>query len=335
MTPTRDILPPLTLGRFVSTWHFSPWATGFVVLALVGYLAGLRSLRRRGLPWPWWRTASFIGLGLGLVVVSTMSSIAVYSKVLLWPMALETTLLLAVVPVGLGLGDPIGLVSGALNPGGAARWQGLLRTWPVRLLTYPAVSPVLAVITEFVVFFTGYIGAAERHGWVMDLLQLQLLLTGCLFALPLLGVEVLPVWCTQPVRMTFAAIDSLLDAIPGIVVMTSSSLVAGGYYGAVSRSWGPSLSWDQTIGGGLMLTVAEVVAVPFIAILFRAWIREDANNAREVDRVLDEADTRRKAVAPASMSDEAATQRPWWETDPGPLADRAARYGWTDDEKSE
>jgi putative copper resistance protein D len=126
--------------------------------------------------------------------------------------------------------------------------------------------------------------------------------------------------------MAFAAIDGLLDAVPGIAVMTSASLIAGGYYSTVHRTWGPSRSWDQTIAGGLMLTVAEVVAIPFVGILFRAWIREDASHAREVDAALDRQEARRRALTAADQEPE--SERPWWEVDPGPLADRAARYGW-------
>ena len=188
----------------------------------------------------------------------------------------------------------------------------------------------VASLVPFVVLFTGYLGAALDHTVVMQLLELQLVLTGCLFALPLLGVEVLPVWCTQPVRMTFAAVDGLLDAIPGIAVMTSTSLVAHGYYAGVDRGWGPSRSWDQAIAGGLMITVAEVVAVPFIAILFRAWIREDAFRAQVIDEALDVAEAKRHAVAPTDT--EADVERPWWEVDPGPLSERAARYGWRERE---
>ena len=324
-------LAPLTVDRFFGTWDFDPWIAAACVLVLSAYLLGVRRVRSHGEPWPAVRVVAFATLGLGVVVIATMSSLAVYSQVLLWPMALRVTVLLTIVPVGLGLGDPVGLVSAALSPAGAARWQGLLRTWPVRVLTFPAVAPVLAVATQFVVFFTGYIGAAERHEMVMRLLELQLVVTGCLFALPLLGVEILPVWCTQPVRMTFAAIDGLLDAIPGIAVMTSSSLVAGGYYGTVARAWGPSRTWDQTIGGGLMITVAEVVAVPFVAILFVAWIREDARHAEVVDAALDVAEARRRALTP--VDEEPSDERPWWEVDPGPLADRAARYGWRGGER--
>lgn len=317
-------LAPLTAERFVATWRFDVWAALVVLGLLVAYLCGVRAAGRRGVDWPRARSAWFVGLGLATIVVATMSSLSVYSRVLLWPMALQVTLLLTIVPVGLGLGDPLGLVTASLSTSAADRWHRVLDNRVLRFLTFPAIAPVLAVATQFAVFFTGYIGAAQRHSSVMDLLQLQLVVTGCLFVLPLLGVEALPAWCTQPVRMTFAAVDGLLDAIPGIAVMTSGSLVAHGYYGTVSRSWGPTRSWDQIIGGGLMLTIAEVVAVPFVAILYRAWIREDATHAEEVDRELDLAELR-------TLDEQEPGNRPWWEVDPGPLADRASRYGWKDD----
>ncbi|HEX3908815.1 MAG TPA: cytochrome c oxidase assembly protein [Mycobacteriales bacterium] len=319
-------LAPLTIERFLSTWRFDLWATLAAVGLLSAYAVGLVRARRRGIRWPWSRVAAFAVLGVGLLVVGTMSSLTIYSRVLLWPAALQVTLLLTVVPVGLGLGDPLGLVTAGLGSGGATRWRNGLHHPVVRVLTYPIVAPLLALATQFLVFFTGYLGAAQRSTTVMDLLELQLVVTGCLFALPLLGFEVLPRWCTQPVRMALAGVDGLLDAIPGIAVMTSSALVAGGYYGTVTRDWGPSRSWDQTIGGGLMITVAEVVAIPFVAIIYRAWIREDASAAAIVDHQLDVAEERR--VLSAADTDGPVADLPWWEIDPGPLADRAARYGW-------
>jgi cytochrome c oxidase assembly factor CtaG len=320
-------LPPLTPKTFVTTWHFDPWATLVVLGLLVAYLYGVRAAGRRDVAWPKARTTWFACLGLGTIVVATMSSMSVYSQVLLWPMALQITLLLTIVPVGLGLGDPLGLVTASLSASGADRWHHGLGNPVLRFFTFPAVAPLLAVATQFVVFFTGYIPAALHHSWVMQLLQLQLVVTGALFVVPLLNVEILPAWCTQPVRMMFAGVDGLLDAIPGIAVMTSGALVAHGYYATVSPSWGPTPSWDQIIAGGLMLTIAEVVAIPFVAILYRAWIREDATHAQEVDRALDLADLRKDAVAPDEPE---PSNRPWWETDPGPLADRASRYGWTE-----
>lgn len=319
-------LPPLSTARFFSTWHFDPWVAGAACIVLAAYVGGVRAARRRGVDWPISKLVWFVALGLGTTVVATMSSIEVYSRVLMWPMALQVTLLLTIVPVGLGLGDPLGLLVASASADGAERWRRVMANRVWRVLTFPAVGPVLAVVSQIAIFYTGYIGATQRHDSVLHVMQLQLVITGCLFALPLLGVEALPGWCTQPVRMTFAAIDGLLDAVPGIAVMTSRSLIAGGYYGTVTRSWGPTRSWDQTIAGGLMLTIAEVVAVPFIAILFRAWIREDATKARAIDRQLDLQELRQDGTVDEPSAE---TTRPWWETEPGPLADRAARYGWS------
>jgi cytochrome c oxidase assembly factor CtaG len=323
-------LPPLTVERFFTTWRFDGWVAAAVGVTMLAYLGGVYAASRRGVRWPLRHTMWFGLLGLGMIVVATMSSLVVYASVLLWPMAVMVAVLLTIVPIGLGLGDPVGLVSAALAPSAAARWHRILHNPVFRVFTFPLVSPLLAIVTEFVVFFTGYIGAAMGNTSVLHVLELQLVVTGSLFALPMLGVEALPAWCSQPVRMTIAAVDGLLDAIPGIVIMTSTSLVAAGFYRTANPSyWGPSAHWDQVIAGGLLVTIAEVVAVPFVAILFLAWIREDATQAKEIDRALDLEDLRRPANADGS--DPSPATRPWWEVDPGPLADRAGRYGWKDD----
>lgn len=325
MTP----LPPLTVERFFTTWRFDPWVAVAVAVTLLAYLAGVRAARRRGVGWPLRHTMWFTLLGLGMVVVATMSSLVVYAQVLLWPMAVLVAILLTIVPIGLGLGDPVGLVSASLSPAGADRWHRVLHNPVFRAFTFPLVSPMLAIVTEFVVFFTGYIGAAMGSAHVLHLMELQLVVTGCLFALPMLGIEALPTWCTQPVRMAIVGIDGLIDAVPGIVIMTSATLVANGYYRTANpKLWGPTAHWDQVIAGGLLVTLAEVIAVPFVAILYLAWIREDAGRAAEIDRALDLEEMRQDVAADGS--EPMSTTRPWWEVDPGPLADRASRYGWKD-----
>src|SRR4051794_24327712 len=184
-----NTLPPLTLDTFLSSWHFDPWVTAAVILVLAGYVAGMRAARRRGVRWPASKLAWFVGLGLGVSVIATMSSIEVYSEVLMWPMALQVTLLLTVVPVGLGLGDPFGLILAGTSPAAAGRWRRVMvhPTW--RVLTFPLVGPLLAVATQLVIFFSGYIAATQQHESVLHLMQLQLVVTGCLFALPILGLE--------------------------------------------------------------------------------------------------------------------------------------------------
>lgn len=308
-------LPPYSFASAFGHWTFDP-AVAIALLAVVaGYLALMLVARRRGRPWPWWRAAAFVVLGAGSVVVCTMSSLATYDHTVLWAFATQLTLLISVVPVCISVGDPLGLVRAALSPAGVRRWDRLLAGPVVRVLTFPVVAAVLGVVVTMVVFLSGLLGAALRHTAVMDLLYLLLLVVGCLLALPLLGEELLPDWCTDPFRMLFAAVDGLLDAIPGIVVMTTGAVLAGGYYVHRARpAWTGSVHWDQHLAGALMLALTEVVSLPLLVILFFRWATHETRR--------DAAEAHPAATAPASDAPapvaEPEVDRPWWETSTGP-----------------
>jgi putative copper resistance protein D len=172
---------------------------------------------------------------------------------------------------------------------------------------FPLVSSVVAAGSLIVVFFTGYFTASVSHTLVRDVLYMQLLGTGLLVVLPLLGEDMLPQWCTHPVRVLVAFVDGLLDAIPGILVMTAPGLLAPGVAGFTNRTWGPGASLDQKLGGAIMIAVAEVVGLPLLAAVFVSWVRADDADARRTDAFLD---------ARAAESVEPLLDRPWWETDP-------------------
>jgi putative copper resistance protein D len=89
---------------------------------------------------------------------------------------------------------------------------------------------------------------------------LATLLIGCLAALPMLGVDMVPSWCTDPVRLLLAFIDGLIDAIPGIAVMSTPGTFGGVYAAGSGR-----------VAGQAMLALAEVVALPIFFIIFFRW----------------------------------------------------------------
>ncbi len=68
--------PPLTPARLVTEWTLEPPVLIGVVAVAAAYLYGVRLARRRGIRWPWARTTSFLGLGVGLTVVATQSALA-------------------------------------------------------------------------------------------------------------------------------------------------------------------------------------------------------------------------------------------------------------------
>ncbi|MFI0899871.1 cytochrome c oxidase assembly protein [Streptomyces sp. NPDC020983] len=325
-------LPALTGARYLEAWQLDGIALAFVLLLGAGYAYGVRRRLRAGERWPLWRTAAFCVLGLGTLVVATMSSLAVYDRVLFWPAAVQNILLDLFAPLGLALGDPLGLA----DPRG--RLHRAFSSRPVRALTYPLVSSLLVLASELTIYFTPYFATALGNPAVRQLMHLQLLLTGSLFVLPMLSrQELLPRWCTHPVRAALVFLDGLFDSVPGIVVMTSGSVIAGHWYTAHPRTWGPSPEHDQMLGGGLMLTLAELVGLPFILLVFLEWWRAERLRTAELDARLDRealaaAAAPAPAPAPAGPAAPAAAPaaipemtRPWWETDQGEVGERMRR----------
>jgi cytochrome c oxidase assembly factor CtaG len=312
------VLPELTAGRLLSSWHLDVPALLLVVLLGALYGRGVLRLRRRGERWPGTRVAAFTLLGLGTLVVATMSALSVYDRVLFWPAAVQNILLDLIAPLGLALGDPLRLALRALPEPAAGRLRQVMTSRPVRLLTFPLVSTALVLVTELTVYFTPYFETALRDGRLHELLYLHLLLVGSLFVVPVLTrEEALPSWCTHPVRAALVFLDGVVDAVPGIVVMTHGTLIAGAWYLGHAPSWATDVHHDQQLGGGAMIGIAELVALPFLLAVLVQWARSERAETVALDRRLD---AELVPAAPAATGPELV--RPWWETENGEVAQR-------------
>jgi putative copper resistance protein D len=319
-------LPELTAGRLLGSWQLDVPALLLVVALGVLYGWGVARVRGRGGSWPFARLAAFVVLGLGTIVVATMSGLAVYDHELFWPATVQNVALDLLAPLGLALGDPLRLAVEALPEGGAGRVRRVMTGRLVRTLTFPLVSTVLVLATELTVYFTPYFATALRVGWLHELMYLHLLLAGCLFVLPVLTrEEALPAWCTHPVRAALVFLDGIVDAVPGLVVMTHGTLIAGAWYLHHAPPWSPDVHHDQQIGGGAMLGIAELTALPFLLTLLAQWARAERAHSAALDRRLD------VELAPATPESEDGTApglvRPWWETEKSEVAARVRRQG--------
>ncbi|WP_420717329.1 cytochrome c oxidase assembly protein [Streptomyces sp. WM6378] len=314
-------LPELTTGRLLSVWQ--PDAAALLLIVVLGglYGWGVLRLRRRGERWPLPRIAAFVFLGLGSLAVATMSALAVYDTELFWPAAVQNVLLDLIAPLGLALGDPLRLGVLALPERGAGRLKGAMSGRLVRFLTFPLVSTGLVLASELCIYFTPYFETALRHGPLHELMYLQLLLAGSLFVLPVLTrEEALPAWCSHPVRAALVFVDGLIDAVPGIVVMTHSTLIAGSWYLHHAPAWAPDVHRDQQLGGGAMITIAELVSLPFLLAILVQWSRADRAQRVVLDRRLD---VELAPAAPiAGRPEDTELVRPWWETDGGTVGQR-------------
>src|SRR5262249_57478659 len=77
------------------------------------------------------------------------------------------------------------------------------------------------------------------------------------------------------------------DGALGLAIIADEHLIAGAYYQALGRPWGPSLRADQVIGGGALWILGDLVGLPFLAAMLIQMIREDEQEAAQVDAELD------------------------------------------------
>lgn len=304
-------LPPYSFAQAFSAWHFDPVAFAFVALLGACYAWGMRRAFVAGNGWPWWRGLAFVVLGLGGIVVCTMSSFAVYQHAVPWAFAVQITMLMTVVPVALAAGDPVGLLRAACSEASRDRLNRVLAGRVARVLTFPLVAAVLGVVVQMLLFFGPFLKPALEHSWVMNVVYLVALVAGSLLAWPLLGDDLLPAWCTPPLRMLLAALDGLLDAIPGIALTAAGTLIADGYFRTHRPSWTTDVLADQHLAGGLAVAVSEVVAIPLLVMLFFQWARSELRPS------VVEARHETLPASQRSEPEEPTLERPWWETDPG------------------
>ena len=312
-----EVLPRLTGRTAFTSWRLDPFALAVVLLAAGLYLNGIRAARRRGRRWSLPRTAGFVGLGLGAIVIATMSMLAVYARVLFWPATTANILLDLVAPLGLAVGDPIGLARLSLTDRGRSRLEAVLASRFLRFWTFPLISSAAVLSSELSIYFTGYFQAALAHGAIWQLMHLQLLVTGLLFVVPMLtGQELLPGWCTPGLRVLLVFLDGLFDSIPGLLILFSTPLLAGEWYAVQARDWGPSLRLDQQLAGGILFTLAELVSLPFLIAVFVEWWRSERTRTAELDAQLDAEDAERaRSAASTGPGPSPERERPWWETE--------------------
>src|SRR5271166_2106209 len=231
--------PELTPMRAFTEWAVDPWA--LAVLVLVGglYLLGVRRVRRSGVAWPAARIVAFCAGGIGLAFVATSSSLAVYWPVLFYVRAVQTVLLLLAVPLFLALGRPLSLVIAA-SPRSGPRIEAAATGRVARALTFPAITAMILVLTPFVLYFSPWFEAGFHSGAVRQLTYLMLVLPGLVFFWTLLRADPVPREYPYLVALWVTAAEVVGDAVLGLAVIADRTLIAGSYYHALARPWGPS-----------------------------------------------------------------------------------------------
>ena len=334
--------PELTFARAFSSWQLDPWSLAAILALCALYVAGVIRVRRRGELWPLARIIAFCGLGLGFGVIATMSSVGVYQPVLFYMRSVQTILLLLVVPLFVALGRPLSLII-AVVPRVGPWLASAISSRTARLLTFPVITTFVLVLTPFLIYFTPWYAAGFSSVLVGQLTHVALMVPGFVFFWTLLRVDPVPKAYPYVVALWITAAEVIGDAVLGLAVIADTSLIAGPYYHALARPWGPSLATTQVLGGGVLWIVGDIVGLPFLAAQLIQMMREDETEAQQIDAELDAAEPALAATGLAPTGQAAtgptvtgptvtgptatgpgtteaarpgtAAMQPWWETD--------------------
>ena len=284
-------LPPLVGSQYFTAWQPAPGEIASLIVIGVAYLSGVRALRSRGDRWKIGRSISFIG-GLGTIAVATMSSLGAYDDQLFWIHTVQHILLAMVAPLFLVLGAPITL---GLRTGPATLRRWLLATIHhrvARVLVFPPVGASLLVATLFALYFTPLYQQTLTHPLLHAVLHVHFVVVGCLFLLPIIGVDPIPARPTYPLRLLILFVTMPAHAFLGIALMSLKRPIAGDYYFGLHRTWGPAPLADDHLGGGILWASGELITLCVVAALFVQWSRSDQRASSRSDRRADRAEQR-------------------------------------------
>ena len=275
-----------------------------IVASAAWYLLAVRMLRRRGDRWPVGRTLSFLGGGLGTILIATEGPIAAYDTTLISVHMVQHMLLSMIAPIFFALGAPITLALRTFAKPMHKALLWLLHSTYMKVLAFPIVSGAIAVANPWGLYFTSFYDLTLRNIWWHDFNHFHFVVVGCIWTFALIGIDPMP-RVGYPMRMLAVFMTMPFHAFLGLTIMGQQTLIAGDWYLSMGRAWGLSPAADQQLAGGILWAAGEIVSILIFIALTVQWSRASDREARRIDRQLDREDAAREAAANTAPSDKA------------------------------
>jgi len=271
--------------------HMDGWSVLAVLslLLLIVYLVGVVRLRRSGVAWPWWRTASWVAGTLALFAV-TGTWLNGYSMVLFSVHMAQHMVLSMIAPLLLLCGSPVTLALRTLPRGkgavGTPRALLLeaLHSRAARVLSHPLFTVPLFLASLYAVYFTPIFDALMGNPVGHQFMLAHFLVTGLLFFGPILGQDPWPRTLGYPGRMLELLIPVPFHAFFGVAILMADSLLVR-TFADPPAGWGVDVLGDQGTAGSIAWAVAELPTVVVLAVVFFSWAGSEERSGRRLDRM--------------------------------------------------
>jgi putative copper resistance protein D len=294
-SPDRFIEPVTPAAPSISRilWSYDPDAffIGVLVLAVALYIKGVIILKKRGDAWPVGRTVAF-ALGISAIDFATSGGLGVYAMYSFEYHMIAHMTLGMIAPIGLVLGAPITLALRTLPQGRTSTESGL-RAILVALLhsrigvlfTNPIVALALFDGSLFVLYFTDLFGTLMATHAGHLLMNVHFILAGFLFFMIIIGVDPSPRRIHHLVRIVMLFAAMAIHAFFSISLLATTTLIDKGFYSSQNIPWlGSGILDDQRAGGSVSWAMGEIPIILALIATFILWMRDDAKEARRIDR---------------------------------------------------
>ena len=310
------------LSRIFFGYEPDAFMIGLLIIAVALYIKGVMVLTKRGDKWPIGRTISF-AIGISAVDFATSGGLGLYAHFSFsWHMVAHMTLGM-IAPIAIVLGAPITLALRTLPQGRNSEERGVRGTLLSALHSrYSSiiVNPVGALVifdgSLFLLYFTSLFGKLMNTHAGHLFMNIHFLLAGFLFFHVIIGIDPNPKRPPFLVRIVTLLAAMSIHAFFSVALMSSSTLIDSGYFAALQNPWVGDLLADQNKGGAIGWAMGEIPILIALVATFIMWIRDDAREARRIDRSVER-------MAAMGQPDELAQYNKYLQE----LADRERRSG--------
>jgi putative copper resistance protein D len=279
-----------TFSRILFGYDPDVLMIGLLVLAVALYIKGVVVLSRRGDKWPVGRTISF-ALGISAIDFATSGGLGVYSNFAFsWHMVSHMVLGM-IAPIGIVLGAPITLALRTLPQSRDGIERGVrhllisvLHSRYSRIITNPLVALAIFDGSLFALYFTPLFGGMMQSHLGHLVMSVHFLLAGILFFHVIVGVDPNPRKVPHLVRIGILLAAMSIHAFFSVALMSTTTLIDGGYFESLQRPWSTDLLADQQSGGAIGWAMGEIPILIALIATFIQWMRDDSHEAKRIDR---------------------------------------------------
>jgi cytochrome c oxidase assembly factor CtaG len=282
--------PNPTWSRIFLSYEPDALMIGILVLMVALYAKGVMILTKRGDKWPVGRTISF-ALGVSVIDFATSGGLGVYAQFSFSYHMLAHMLLAMVAPIGLVLGAPMTLALRTLPQGRTPNERGVRGSLLAALHSKLGVfytNPVVALLifdgSLFALYFTDLFASMMLSHIGHLFMTLHFLAAGFLFFFVVIGIDPNPRKIPYLVQIVVLFAAMSIHAFFSIALMSTTTLIDNGYFASLQTPWLTDLLADQKLGASIGWAMGEVPILLALVATFINWRREDAREAKRIDR---------------------------------------------------